>query len=131
MKTLDLHKIWEIMNRLSDEQCALDEINCYVYFLGVNSNYFRRTFDSFLEYYYFKVENDSILVYNDDNIPFESYTNEDYSYVPICLLSFSAEEIENWIKEETEIQLKQQEKDREQEQERIKAEIERLKKKLI
>ena len=131
MKELNLYRIWEIMNRLSDEQCALDETNCYVYFLGVNSNYFRRTFDSFLDYYSFKFEKDNIVVYNDDGIPYEDYTNDDYSYVPICLLSFSAEKIENWIEEETENQLKQQEKDREEEQKRIKAEIERLKKRLI
>jgi hypothetical protein len=130
MKTLDLEKVWQVMNTLSGRELGLSEQNCYVSLLGNSSNYCQQEFDSFLSYYSFKVEDDNIVIFNDDGVPYESYTNQDFSYIPICLLSFSAEKIEKWIEEETEKQLKQQELNKIQEKEDIKRQIELLKKKL-
>ena len=111
MKTLDLEKLWEVMDTISLKQQDLDEQNIFVNLLGHMSGYYGQSFESFLDYYSFKFEDDNIVVYNNDGVPFEDYNNEDYSYVPICLLSFSAEQIEEWVKTEIQRQLKQQEEE--------------------
>jgi hypothetical protein len=129
MENLNLKRVWEICNKLSYEQTKLhEEQDEWVSLLGRYSEYYNRSFDSFLEYYSFKREDDSIIVFNDDKIPYEKDSNNDYSYVPICLLSFSAEEIETWIKAEVEKQLKQQEENKLAEKENLKRELERLNK---
>jgi hypothetical protein len=131
MKNLNLERLWEICNRLSYEQSKLEgEKDIYVSLLGNSSNYCQQEFDSFLNYYSFKVEDDNIVIFNDEFVPYESYTNQDFSFIPICLLSFSAGKIEKYIDEEIEKQLKQQELNRIQEKEDIKRQIESLQKRL-
>lgn len=127
MKTLDLEKLWEVCNTLSLKKSELQEQSIFISFLGNKSDFCAQTFESFLEYYSFSVENETIIVFNDDGIPYEDYTNDDFSYVPICLLSFSAERLENWMKIEIDLQLAKQKREKEQQKENIKSQIERLK----
>ena len=127
---LDLEEVWKLCNYLSDRQCALDEQNCYVHLLGNSSEYFSRDFESFLEYYSFRVEDNYIVVFNSDSVPYEDYTNNDYSYIPIPVLGFGEEELENYIKQTVEMQLKEQEDSRIAEKENIKRQIELLQKQL-
>lgn len=127
---LDLKRIWEVMNTLSNEQCSLDEINCYVDLLGRDSSYFSRDFESFLEYYSFRVEDNNVVVFNNDAVPYENYHNCDYSYIPLPVLGFGEEELENYIKQTIDMQLKEQEKQRIAEKENIKRQIELLQKQL-
>ena len=127
---LDLEKIWKLCNYFSDRQCALDEQNCYVHLLGNSSEYFSRDFESFLEYYSFKSEDDNVVIFNNDPIPYEDYNNNDYSYIPIPVLGFGKEELENYIKQMVDMQLKEQEEARIAEKENIKRQIERLQKQL-
>ena len=127
---LDLEKIWKLCNYFSDRQCALDEQNCYVQLLGNKSQYFSRDFESFLEYYSFKSEDDNVVIFNNDPIPYEDYNNNDYSYIPIPVLGFGKEELENYIKQMVDMQLKEQEEARIAEKENIKRQIERLQKQL-
>jgi hypothetical protein len=128
MITLNFKKLWEVMNTLSKKQDILAEENVYIYLLGYNSTYYGSSFGNFLEYYSFKIniKDNQIIVYNNYAIPYEDFSNNDYSYVPICLLSFSAEQIEEWMEAEIQRQLKQQEKDRLCKKENLKLEIERL-----
>ena len=128
--TLDLEKIWKLCNYFSDRQCALDEENCYVQLLGNSSEYFSRDFESFLEYYSFKIENNYVVVFNNDGVPYENYHNTDYSYIPLPVLGFGEEELENYVKQTVEMQLKEQEETRIAEKENIKRQIERLQKQL-
>lgn len=127
MKTLDLEKLWEVCNTLSLKESELQEQSIFISFMGYKSNFCAQTFESFLEYYSFSIEGDDIIVFNDDGIPYESYNNDDFSYVPIRLLSFSAERLENWMKIEIDLQLAKQEREKEQQKENIKSQIERLK----
>lgn len=127
---LDLEKIWQIMNLLSGRELELSEQNCYVSLLGNSSNYCPQEFDSFLNYYSFKIDGDDIIVFNTDPIPYEDWNNDDVSYFPLSLLSFGEKELEKWIENEIEMQLKQQEEAIIQEKENLKLEIERLTKKL-
>ena len=131
MKTLDLEKTWQILNRISLKMDELSEKDIFVSLLGNRSSFGASTFESFLEYYSFKIENDTIIVFNDDGIPWEDYTTNDFSYIPLTLLNFNEQELENWMKEEIENQLKQQEVEKLQRKEEIKTQIERLQKKLL
>ena len=128
--TLDLEKIWKLCNYFSDKQCALVEQKCYVQLLGNSSEYFSRDFESFLEYYSFKIEDNNVVIFNNDHIPYEDYNNNDYSYIHLNVLGFGEEELENYIKQMVDMQLKEQEEARIAEKENIKRQIERLQKQL-
>lgn len=131
MKKLDLEKVWQIMNKLYQEESKIgEEQDKWIGLLGYSSTYCGLSFDGFLEYYSFKVKDDNIIVFNNDGVPYEDYSNDDFSYVPICLLSFSAEEIEKWIQEKVEKHIKQQEEDKKQKEQDIKNQIEQLQKQL-
>lgn len=130
IKELNLHRVWEIMNKISYEEFKLGEHDVFVSLLGYNSSYYSMEFEAFLNYYSFKIDGDTIVVYNSDPIPYEEFNIDDFSYVPTVLLSFSPEKIEKWIEEEIEKQLKQQENEKLEEKERLKREIERLQKQL-
>lgn len=131
MKTLDLKRIWEVMNRLSYEETKLsEEKDKYVQLLGHSSNYCNSSFEGFLNYYSFRLDGDDIIVFNDDKVAWEDYTVNDFSIFPSVLLSFSAENLEKWIENEIEMQLKQQELNKITEKENIKRQIELLTKKL-
>ena len=131
MKKLDLEKVWQIMNRLSYEESKIgEEQDKWVSLLGHGSCYYELNFDDFLDYYSFKVKDDNIIVFNDDGVPYEDYSNDDFSYVPLCLLSFSAEEIEKWIQEKVEKHIKQEEEVKKQKEEGIKKQIELFQKQL-
>jgi hypothetical protein len=130
MKTLDLEKLWEVCNILSEKESEFAECNTYVHLLGSRSNFSAYSFEQFLNYYSFKIEEDVITVYNNDGVPYEDYTNNDYSYIPSVLLSFSRKELDEWIDDEVAKQLKQQEFNKIQEKENIKLQIENLQKRL-
>ena len=128
---LDLEKVWQVMNTLSGRELGLSEQKCYISLLGNSSDYCGdMLFDSFLDYYSFKVEGDDIIVFNDDGIPYEDYNRNDFSFFPLSLLSFGEKELEDWMDEEIAKQLKQQEENRIQEKEDIKRQIELLQKRL-
>lgn len=130
MKTLDLGKLWELCNILSNKEVELSEENKFISLLGNRSTYTEMSFESFLEYYSFKVEDDKIIVFNDDGIPWEDYTNNDFSEIPTALLSFSAEKLDSWIETEIKLELERQERAKVAEKENIKQKIEMLQKQL-
>ena len=98
--------------------------------MRARSEYFENSFDSFLNYYSFKIEDGEIVVYNDDPVSYESWNNEDYSYVPLSLLDCDKKDLEKWMEEEIIKQLEQQEKDKIAEKEELKRQIEILTKRL-
>lgn len=127
---LDLKKLWHVMNVIVEKENELKEQDKYINLLGPRSAYFKSSFESFLEYYSFKVEDGDIVVYNNDGIPYESWNNEDYSYVPFSLLDCGEKDLEKWMEEEIIKQLEQQEKDKIAEKEELKRQIEILTKRL-
>ena len=127
MKELNLYKLWEVCNTLSLKESELQEQSIFISFLGNKSNFCAQTFESFLEYYSFSIEGETIIVFNDDGVPYEDYTNDDFSYISTILLSFGEKELEKWIDDEIEKQLTQQKREKEQQKENIKSQIERLK----
>lgn len=131
MENLNLRRVWEVMNTLSYREAILaEEEDKYVQLLEYNSNYNSMSFESFLEYYSFKIDGEHIVVFNTDPVPYEDYANDDFSRFPSVLLSFSPEKLENWMKIEIELQLAKQEREKIAEKENIKRQIELLTKKL-
>ena len=130
MKNLDLEKLHYICNKLSNKEQELSERDIYVSLMGHSSNYSEMEFESFMKYYNFGFEDDNIVVFNDDAVSYENYTNQDFSYIPIILLSFDETMLEKYIENEINEQLKHQEQERLQRKEDLKKQIELLTKKL-
>lgn len=128
MEQINLCRIWQIINILQDKIDDLAEQDVFVYLLGHRSSYVQSQFENFLDYYSFKIEEKYISVFNDDGIPYEDYTNDDFLYVSKDLLLMTDEQILFWAEEETKRQLEQQEKDKQSRKENILLEIERLNK---
>ncbi len=127
MKTLDLYRIWEILNFISEQENVLNDKNIYPCFLGMNSSYYEMDFDSFINYYSFRIDEDEICVFENDPILYE-----DYSHIPKELLSFNDNELTTWIEKQTEIHLPRLEENKKLEkkelEDKIKLLTQRLKK---
>lgn len=118
------------MNKLSNKMEELSEKDIYVSLLGCRSSYNSIDFDNFLEYYSFKFDTGDIVVFNNDSVPYESYDNDDYSYIPTKLLEMSDEEFDIWTEKKIESLLAEQEEEKIAQKENLKQQIERLQKQL-
>lgn len=130
MRELNLYRVWEILNKIVTKQNLLEEEDIFVNLLGVNSNYYPTDFENFLNYYSFSVNEWYLVVFNDDGVPYEDYTNEDFNHIPRQILDMTDKELDIWMEEEVKRQLEEQRKDKEREKENIKKQIERLQKQL-
>ena len=127
---LNLEKVWQVMDILSNKQSELAEKSIYVNFMGHCSDYIEMSFESFLDYYSFKVNKDKIVVFNNDGVAWEDFNVNDFSFLPSILLSFSAEKLNGWVKTEIELQLAKQKRDKIAEKEELKQKIEIMTKQL-
>lgn len=130
MKILDLYKVWEILNKLCHKENSLNENSVYVQLLGNRSNYSHIEFDNFLSYYSFKLEDNTLIIFNDDAVPWENFTVGDFSRIPISILEMSDGELDSWIDLEVNRQLEQQKLEKSAWKEGIKQQIENLQKQL-
>lgn len=126
MKTLDLYRIWEVLNFITEQEDRLNEKDIYPCFLGNMSRYYEQGFSYFLEHYSFRIDDDEICIFNDDQIPYEDYTNDDYSYISKELLTLDNKKLMSWIDKETEEYLINQEKSKNLEKENLKHQIKLL-----
>ena len=130
MKELNLYRIWQIMNKVSEAQDKMHEKDLYVYLLNTRSYYVQSDFENFLNYFNFKIEKEYIEVFNYDPIPYESDNNDDVFYIFKKLLPMTDQDLDIWIEEKTQKELDRIERDKIAEKERIKADIDRLNKQL-
>lgn len=130
MKNLDLENVWRVCNTLANKMHELSEDNIYINLLGNTSNYVVLSFEGFLDYYSFKIDGDTITIFNNDRVAYSDYTNEDYSYISTILLSFTPEKLEKWVETEIELQLAKQERQKESDKERLKNDIKIIQKQL-
>lgn len=126
MKELNLEKLWSVCNTLSNKQSELCEQNIFVHLMGHRSNYGEISFEGFLNYYSFRLDGDEIVVFNNDPISWESFSNDDFSYIPLSLLSFGEKDLGKWMDDEIENQLAQQKLNKLAEKEGIKQKIKHL-----
>ena len=131
MKNLNLYRLWEVCNILSNKQEELSLEDKYVSLLGNNSNYVEMSFESFLNYYSFKVDDGSVVVFNDDKVAWETFTVNDFAYIPTILLSLDETKLESWMETEIKLELERQEREKVREKEDLKRKIELLQKQLI
>ena len=105
METINLKRIWEIFQIIDriDEDGALDFSNALFEYEG------------FLDWFSFKVLTNSIMVFNDDLVPYEDYTWNEFNYIPFSVMNMTDEEVEKWVLEEIK---KKEEEDVEWEQKR-------------
>ena len=126
MKELNLEKLWSVCNTLSNKESELCEQNIFVHLMGHRSNYGEISFEGFLNYYSFRLDGDEIVVFNNDPISWESFSNDDFSYIPLSLLSFGEKDLGKWMDDEIENQLAQQKLNKLAEKEGIKQKIKHL-----
>ena len=122
MTELNLYKVWELCNKLSQIESLL----------GTRSLYYEKNFEDFLEEYSFKIDlnHTRIIIFNDDKIAMEDFSNDDFSYIPIVLLTMTDKEVDAWIDDEV-IKMQETEKLRKlQEKESLERRISILKSQL-
>lgn len=131
MKTLNLERVWELLNRITEVEDELFENDEYLYLLGSRNHYSgEMSFSSFLDYYSFKIVGDNLVIFNDDPVPWEDYSNDDFNYLPLILLEAGKEETEEWIKTKIEKERERIKRDKESERERDEQTFKMLKEKL-
>jgi hypothetical protein len=126
MKELNLEKLWSVCNTLSQKESELCEQSIFIRLMGHRSNYGEVSFEGFLNYYSFRLDGDEIVVFNNDGVSWEDYNNDDFSYIPLSLLSFDDERLENWMLIEIDLQSEKQKRDKLAEKENIKQKIKYL-----
>lgn len=90
MENINTKRIWEIFQII--DRIDEDEV------LDFNNALFE--YEGFLDWFSFKVLNNSIMVFNDDRVPYEDTTWNDFNYIPFSVISMSDEEVEKWVLEE-------------------------------
>ena len=130
MKNLNLEKLHQVCNKLSNKQDELAEESIFVSLMGVRSNYYTLSFEGFLDYYSFRVDGEEILVFNQDGIPYEIYNNDDFSYILLGLLEISDEALDRWIEAEVDRQIYLEKLNKSAEKDKIREQIERLQRQL-
>lgn len=90
MEIINTKRIWEIFQIIDriDEDGALDFNNTFLEYEG------------FLDWFSFKVLTNSVMVFNDDPIPYEDYTWNDFNYIPFSVMNMTDEGVEEWVIEE-------------------------------
>ena len=90
MEIINLKRIWEIFQIVDriDEWSRLDFNNTFLEYEG------------FSDWFSFKVLNNSIMVFNDDQVPYEDYTWNEFNYIPFSVMKMSDEGVEKWVIEE-------------------------------
>jgi len=130
MKTLNLYKVWKVLNFLNEQEELYNNQDIYPCFLGRSSFYCIVDFENFLEYYSFKIDENDIVIFNDDGVPYEDFTNQDFSHISQELLDFSEKEIKDWCSKQVKVYLEEVQCMRQNEKENIKSQIEILTKRL-
>lgn len=127
---LDLQKLWSVLNFITEQEYLIKEKDIYPNLLGLNSNYYKQDFNHFLEHYSFSIYDNEICIFNDDKVPYEDFTNSDFSYIPVYLLDYNKDKIKEWIDNELKLHLINEEENKEKEKQNIKQQIKNLQKRL-
>lgn len=130
MKTLNLYKVWKVLNFLNEQEEIYNNKDIYPCFLGTRSSYYIVDFENFLEYYSFKIDVNDIVIFNDDGVPYEDFTNQDFSHISQELLEFDEKELEDWCGRQVKAHIKEVQHMQQNEKENIKNQIEILTKRL-
>lgn len=92
---IDLKRIWEITQIIYNIQEKLEEKDIY---LSYNTS---DNFEYFIEDYSFKLdlENKQLCYYNDDPVPYEDYSYNEFNYLPLNILDYTDSQVIEWVYE--------------------------------
>ena len=90
---IDLKKLWEVTVVVSTEAHELSEKDIY---LNYNTQY---DYETFLGWYSLKIDLDrkTVTYYNNDRVPYEDFTYQEYYTLPLELLEMTEKDIIKWV----------------------------------
>ena len=120
---IDLKRLWEITLIICNEIDEAPEEDFYIYYTTQYS------FESFLNYFSIKIDiiREEITYYNDDKVPYEDFTYQDFNTLPLSILEFKDEEVKEWLYEKNKERVLKEKENRKIELDRLKRNIEILK----
>ena len=123
---IDLKKLWEVTVVVSTEAHELSEKDIY---LDYNTQY---DYETFLEWYSLKIDLDrkTVTYYNNDRVPYEDFTYQEYYTLPLELLEMTEKEIIKWVHKKGDEYLEKQLLNDKYELERMKRNVELLTEKI-
>ena len=121
MEIINTKRIWEIFQIIDKIEEENEDV---VLKYNTFNNY---TYEDFLEWWSFKILKDTIMVYNDDQIPYEDDTWNDFNYIPFSVMKMLDEDVEKWVLEEIKKKEKEAVEREQQRKEALLHEIERNK----
>ena len=120
---IDLKRLWEITLIICNE---IDEAPEEDFYINYTTQY---SFESFLNYFSIKIDiiREEITYYNDDKVPYEDFTYQDFNTLPLSILEFKDEEVKEWLYEKNKERVLKEKENRKIELDRLKRNIEILK----
>lgn len=120
---IDLKRLWEITLIICNE---IDEAPEEDFYINYTTQY---SFESFLNYFSIKIDiiREEITYYNDDKVPYEDFTYQDFNTLPLSILEFKDEEVKEWLYEKNKERVLKEKENRKIEIDRLKRSIEILK----
>lgn len=120
---IDLKRLWEITLIICNE---IDEAPEEDFYINYTTQY---SFESFLNYFSIKIDiiREEITYYNDDKVPYEDFTYQDFNTLPLSILEFKDEEVKEWLYEKNKERVLREKENRKIEIDRLKRSIEILK----
>ena len=120
---IDLKRLWEITLIICNE---IDEAPEEDFYINYTTQY---SFESFLNYFSIKIDiiREEITYYNDDKVPYEDFTYQDFNTLPLSILEFKDEEVKEWLYEKNKERVLKEKENRKIEIDRLKRNIEILK----
>ena len=120
---IDLKRLWEITLIICNEIDEAPEEDFYIYYTTQYS------FESFLNYFSIKIDiiRKEITYYNDDKVPYEDFTYQDFNTLPLSILEFKDEEVKEWLYEKNKERVLKEKENRKIEIDRLRRNIEILK----
>ena len=120
---IDLKRLWEITLIICNE---IDEAPEEDFYINYTTQY---SFESFLNYFSIKIDinRKEITYYNDDKVPYEDFTYQDFNTLPLSILEFKDEEVKEWLYEKNKERVLKEKENRKIELDRLKRNIEILK----
>ena len=120
---IDLKRLWEITLIICNEINEAPEEDFYINYTTQYS------FESFLNYFSIKIDiiREEITYYNDDKVPYENFTYQDFNTLPLSILEFKDEEVKEWLYEKNKERVLKEKENKKIEIDRLKRNIEILK----
>ena len=120
---IDLKRLWEITLIICNE---IDEAPEEDFYINYTTQY---SFESFLNYFSIKIDiiREEITYYNDDKVPYEDFTYQDFNTLPLSILEFKDEEVKEWLYEKNKERVLKEKENRKIEIDRLRRNIEILK----